>query len=389
MATIKRVISAVSGGIDSAVSTLLLKNKGYEVIGVYMQNWDLLDEKGVCSSQNDISDAEWVCQKIGIPFHVVNFVKEYWLEVFSNLVNDYESGLTPNPDILCNRHIKFEAFYKHATEELGGDAISTGHYARTTFGEYLQNFDSTKGVHLLKARDERKDQTFFLSQIHQRALQRSIFPLGDMKKSAVKKFAAAEKFAPLLKKKESMGICFIGSRNFQEFISEYVTSHPGNFVDVDSGKIVGRHDGIHQWTIGQRSRIGGCKEPFYIVEKDPSTQNIYVAMGTRHPALYTDLVMTDTPHWIHSPPPQLVKDGVLDCDFRFQHTHSLLKCQVFCAHSGRLIIRLAKPLRAITPGQYAVLYLDEECLGSARITTPGPTLHALGVNSKGMELDCR
>ncbi|XP_046402252.1 mitochondrial tRNA-specific 2-thiouridylase 1 isoform X2 [Ischnura elegans] len=333
MATIKRVISAVSGGIDSAVSTLLLKNKGYEVIGVYMQNWDLLDEKGVCSSQNDISDAEWVCQKIGIPFHVVNFVKEYWLEVFSNLVNDYESGLTPNPDILCNRHIKFEAFYKHATEELGGDAISTGHYARTTFGEYLQNFDSTKGVHLLKARDERKDQTFFLSQIHQRALQRSIFPLGDMKKSAVKKFAAAEKFAPLLKKKESMGICFIGSRNFQEFISE--------------------------------------------------------AMGTRHPALYTDLVMTDTPHWIHSPPPQLVKDGVLDCDFRFQHTHSLLKCQVFCAHSGRLIIRLAKPLRAITPGQYAVLYLDEECLGSARITTPGPTLHALGVNSKGMELDCR
>ncbi|XP_071453843.1 mitochondrial tRNA-specific 2-thiouridylase 1 isoform X2 [Hetaerina americana] len=314
MAAVKRVISAVSGGIDSAVSTLLLKSKGYEVIGVYMQNWDVLDEKGVCSSQDDISDAEWICKKIGVPFHVVNFVKEYWLEVFSCLINDYESGLTPNPDIMCNRHIKFEAFYKHAIEELGGEAISTGHYARTTFGEYLQKFDSTEGVHLLKANDRKKDQTFFLSQISQNALQRSIFPLGCLDKSTVKKIAGEGNLTPLLKKKESMGICFIGSRNFQEFISEYINTHPGNFIDIETAKIVGKHKGIHQWTIGQRCRIGGCKEPYFVIDKDSSTQDILV---------------------------------------------------------------------------YAVLYLDEECLGSARILSPGPSLHTLGVNCKNLNLDRR
>uniref|UniRef100_A0A674JFM4 Mitochondrial tRNA-specific 2-thiouridylase 1 n=1 Tax=Terrapene triunguis TaxID=2587831 RepID=A0A674JFM4_9SAUR len=256
-----------------------------------MKNWDTLDEQGVCSADKDCEDAFRVCQKLDIPFHQVSYVKEYWNEVFSYLVNEYELGRTPNPDIMCNKHIKFNYFLRYALDNLGADAVATGHYARTSLedeeifqqkhikrpqGLFRNRFEVRNAVKLLTGADHLKDQTFFLSQISQDALRRTIFPLGGLTKDFVKKIAAEHGFHHVLKRKESMGICFIGERNFENFILEYLEPRPGNFVSIEDNKVIGTHKGCFLYTIGQRAKLSGLSEAWFVVDKDATSGNIFV-----------------------------------------------------------------------------------------------------------------
>uniref|UniRef100_A0A1B6M3Q8 tRNA-5-taurinomethyluridine 2-sulfurtransferase n=1 Tax=Graphocephala atropunctata TaxID=36148 RepID=A0A1B6M3Q8_9HEMI len=374
---IHKVILGMSGGIDSSVAALILKKQGYDVSGLFMRNWNIADETGKCSIDQDFQDASRVCSIIGIPLKEANFSKEYWNFVFTDLIDQYQNGQTPNPDILCNRHIKFNKFFKYAIEKYGADAIATGHYAQTSFGPCLESYDNDKGVHLLKAVDKFKDQTFFLSQVHQDALQKTIFPLGSLTKTQVKKIALENNLFHVLKKRESTGICFIGKRNFPSFISEYLSDSEGSFVDVDTGIHVGRHRGIHHWTLGQRCRIGGNPDRLYVAKKYPNTQEILVAMGKHHLILWSKHITTSLPHWVHSAPDILTKGGVLHCDFRFQHTKPLISCKVIMKDNQSLIITLEKPLFALTPGQFAVLYKNNECLGGAKIENTAPNQYTL------------
>ncbi|KAF5275073.1 hypothetical protein FQA39_LY07010 [Lamprigera yunnana] len=378
MLKVKKVVVGISGGVDSAVTALLLKKKGFNVHGLFMKNWDIVDETGICRSDEDFQYANITCDKLKIPLIRVNFVKEYWNEVFSDLLKEYQSGATPNPDVLCNTHIKFAAFYRHAREELDADAIATGHYASTSFGPYLEDYNPQKCVRLLKALDEKKDQTLFLCQIHQAALRRTMFPLGCLIKSEVKKIAFDNGLEQIAQKKESMGICFIGSRNFSKFISEYVDDNPGNFVDIDTTEIIGQHNGIHQWTLGQRIKVGGYSIAYFVAKKDVKTNIIYVAQGTDHPALYTESLYTSQPHWISICPEEIQNGEVLECDFKFQHIENYIRCQVYKVSSG-LIVILETPRRSITPGQFAVFYKDRECLGCAKITNAGPSFQLLNL----------
>ncbi|XP_067636841.1 mitochondrial tRNA-specific 2-thiouridylase 1 [Eurosta solidaginis] len=364
----RNIVVGISGGVDSAISALLLKQKGFNVIGAFMKNWDEFDETGICSGEQDYLHAKYTCEKLDIELHVVNYVKDYWNSVFSSFLEDYQNGITPNPDILCNKYIKFDLFYKYAIQQLQGDAIATGHYAKTSFGSYLENYKENGDVHLLIPHDKFKDQTFFLSGIQRHTLSRTMFPLGDTLKSDVKNLALKNGLQRLAFKKESTGICFVGKRPFKQFIKEYINVRPGNFVDVDSGKIVGTHNGIHEWTVGQRCRLASYLHPYFVVKKDVHNNIIHVALGKENPALYNDFVYASAPNWLCENP--LHADSAeLRCRFRFQHTKPLVECSVrnTIDNPSHIMITLEKPLRAITPGQYAVLYSQTACLGSARI----------------------
>ncbi|EFX69171.1 hypothetical protein DAPPUDRAFT_202999 [Daphnia pulex] len=362
---IRRVVCGVSGGVDSSVAALLLKKKGYDVVGVFMKNWDGKDELGVCQSDKDVEVAQRTCKILNIPFFEVNFVKEYWNHVFENLLQDYQAGLTPNPDILCNYHIKFDLFFDYAKEKLDADFVATGHYARSSLG--INSVETeTENTKLLTSRDDFKDQTFFLSHIKQSSLKKTLFPIGGLLKSEVRKLASDNGLEHVSNRQNSTGICFIGRRNFQEFISEYVPNNPGPFIDVDTDEEVGQHLGIHMWTLGQRCRIGGCLKPYFVASKQPETRTIFVASGTNHPALFSKAFLSSTPHWIHSTPRELQENKTFDCFFRFQHTKPLTAAQI-AVHQSGLIVTLDRPTRALTPGQYAVFYSGQECLGCARI----------------------
>ncbi|NXT83798.1 MTU1 thiouridylase, partial [Zapornia atra] len=420
----RRVACAVSGGVDSAVAALLLRRRGYQVTGVFMKNWDPLDEQGACSVDRDCEDAYRVCQKLDIPFHQVSYVKEYWNEVFSDLLKEYELGRTPNPDIVCNKHIKFNYFLHYAMDNLGADAIATGHYARTSLEDeevfqhkhvkrpqrlFRNRFEVRNTVKLLQGADLFKDQTFFLSQISQDALRKTIFPLGDLTKSFVKKIAAEHGLHHVLKKKEawrhylfhmfflclygftttfpfqSMGVCFIGERNFENFLLEYLEPQPGNFVSIEDKKVMGTHKGWFLYTIGQRARLAGLKDAWFVVDKDVRTGDVFVAPSTNHPALYRDLLRTNRVHWIaEEPPAELVRDKMMECHFRFQHQMALVPCVLTLNQDGSVWVTLVKPARAIAPGQFAVFYKGDECLGSGKILRMGPSVYTLQ-QGKGRE----
>jgi tRNA-5-taurinomethyluridine 2-sulfurtransferase len=286
----------------------------------------------------------------------------------SDFLNDYKQGWTPNPDILCNKNIKFNLFFKHAMENLKCHAIATGHYACSSFGPFLENFDDKSEVRLLQATDSFKDQTFFLSQIHQSALRHCMFPIGYLNKHQVKEICTNEIGLPqITQKKESIGICFIGDRSFMNFIEEYIEPKPGNFVDIDNGKIVGKHKGIHCYTLGQRVGIGGVPKPYFVYRKNPETSDIFVASGTDHHLMYSDIFFTKNPCWIRKSP--FNEKSYIQCQFRFQHTKPLVDCKIVKANfdESKILVLLNEPLRSITPGQYAVFYKDNECLGSSRI----------------------
>lgn len=400
-----KVVIGMSGGVDSTVAAILLKNKGFELSGVFMKNWDERDEEGngICRADKEAEDAEMVCNRLEIPFSTVNFVKEYWNEVFEELLTDYESGSTPNPDIECNRRIKFGHFFNHCREHLGCDAVATGHYARTTYGDFLQAKMRSSCCRLLQAMDRVKDQTFFLAQVPQEALANTMFPLGSYNKEVVKKIATYSGFENIAKKKESMGICFVGKRRrgFQTFIGEYVDPNPGVFKDVDTGKVVGNHDGIHQWTVGQRIPLSGQKQKAYVVSKDLDSQTIQICFGQHHPALYSQHFYTDTPHWIDNPPNDILNNKSYRCQYRSQHTEPLSDVTISYGMSssssstngvswapnhefvdkGSLVVSLAKPERAVTCGQYAVFYYGDECLGSAKIRRVGPSLYTMNTDN--------
>lgn len=305
------------------------------------------------------------------------------MDLYSELITDYSIGLTPNPDVLCNSLIKFDKFLDYGLTELRGDAIATGHYANSSFGKYLENYSATESkktylvlillpincslsdVKLLKPSDSFKDQTLFLSQISQAALRKTMLPLGNKKKAEVKQIAKEIGLDFLLKKKESTGICFIGTRNFQDFISDYIDDKEGDFVDIDTGKVVGKHRGIHKWTVGQGCKIGGVKKPYFIAEKYRETNIILIAEGTEHPSLFSDELVTSSIHLVDPKNEELLNEEVA-CQFRFQHTKNLVNC-VVTKVGANLRVKLEKPLRALTPGQYSVFYRGNECLGSARI----------------------
>lgn len=303
----------------------------------------------------------------------------------SNFVKDYQDGLTPNPDILCNRKIKFHMFYKHVIESQKFDCFATGHYARTSFGPFLEQFEPKTDARLLKAADTFKDQTFFLSQVPQEALRLCMFPVGVLNKHEVKRIADDVGLRRIAGKKESIGICFIGDRTFQSFINDYIDIRPGSFVDIETGQVVGSHQGIHNWTVGQGCKISGSPQKRFVLRKDPATSTIFVASGTDHPLLWSDIFYTKEPVWIRKSP--FESNKIFNCQFRFQHTKPLTNCTICKANEAgdRFLVKLERPLRSITPGQFAVFYKNGECLGSSRIVDACSLINASVTSQKSRE----
>ncbi|CAD5122777.1 DgyrCDS11184 [Dimorphilus gyrociliatus] len=371
MAKIKNVVCGISGGVDSAVSAYLLKQKGFNVRGVFMKNWDSINEKGECLADHDYEIAQRVCWKLGIELTFIDFIKKYWNEVFVPMLKNYEKGFTPNPDVVCNKQIKFGSFFRYASTKLQADAIATGHYARNSYGDFLENINPADDARLLRPTDTWKDQTLFLSNINQTALRRTMFPIGTLMKSEVRNIAKDIGLDMVANRKDSTGICFIGTRNFSTFIEQYIEPKPGKFIDIETGKILGKHKGVHYWTLGQRALLSGFSKPYFIAKLDADSQNIFVASGTNHPSLFSTTFYTAEPHWIRS---QI--DTTKNVGFRFQNNQNIKECQ-FSKAGERYKVELKEPMRALTPGQYAVFYRDNECLGGAEITSIGSTLYDL------------
>ena len=353
-----RIVVGMSGGVDSSVAALLLKREGHEVIGAFMNNWEEKDEGGVCTSERDWADVRAVCARIGIPFYSVNFSREYYDRVFTHFLSEYRRGRTPNPDVLCNREIKFSAFLRFA-EELGADKLATGHFARIgcAGGEYT----------LLRAADENKDQTYFLYQIGQRALSMAMFPVGGLLKPQVRAIAR-EAGLPVSEKKDSTGVCFIGERNFKKFLSEYLPAQPGDMVTPD-GKVVGRHDGLMYYTLGQRRGLGiggsGDGRRWFVVEKDLANNRLVVQQGEDSPLLYSSACEINELHWLSDRAP--AADGAeFSCQVRLRHRQPLQDAHAVV--SGDMTrITFDAPQRAVTPGQAAVLYQGQVCLGGGTV----------------------
>ena len=355
-----RVVVGMSGGVDSSVTALLLKQAGYDVIGIFMKNWDDTDENGVCTATEDYKDVAAVAEQIGIPYYSVNFEKEYWDRVFEYFLAEYRAGRTPNPDVMCNKEVKFQAFLSYAMD-LGADYVAMGHYARVRRDE-----DGT--VHLLRGVDNNKDQTYFLNQLSQEQLQKAMFPLGHLEKPEVRKIAEEAGLATA-KKKDSTGVCFIGERNFNEFLSQYLPAKPGKMVTVD-GEIKGEHAGLMYYTIGQRQGLGiggGGKtnDPWFVIGKELSTNTLYVGQGFHNELLYADsLTATD----IHFTTNQ-EKPAVFECTAKFRYRQKDTAVTVYLDEMDptKAKVLFAEPVRAITPGQAVVFYDGEECLGGGII----------------------
>ncbi len=351
------VIVGLSGGVDSAVSAWLLKEQGYRVSALYMVNWTD-DEQGYCSAAKDFQDARAVCEELDVPLHRVDFSHEYRERVFSRFLADYAAGLTPNPDVLCNREVKFQPFREHALR-LGADFIATGHYARLASGK--------DGARLLQARDANKDQTYFLATVDRSMFERVLFPLGGLTKPEVRKIAQ-QAGLPNHRKRDSTGICFIGERPMREFLSRYLPGKPGDIED-ESGSIVGEHPGLMYFTIGQRrglnigGRRGAREAPWYVTGKDLVRNVLRVSQDAQHAALYSDRLTTRPFHWIRRPEPL-----PMAVTARIRHRQALQACSASENGDGTLTLRFQAPQRAISPGQYAVVYLGEECLGGGEIS---------------------
>ncbi|WP_027416975.1 tRNA 2-thiouridine(34) synthase MnmA [Aneurinibacillus terranovensis] len=351
-----RVVVGMSGGVDSSVAALLLKQQGYDVIGIFMKNWDDTDEFGHCTAEEDYEDVRRVCGQIGIPYYTVNFEKEYWDRVFTYFLDEYKRGRTPNPDVMCNKEIKFKAFLDRALE-LGADYLATGHYAQVDChnGEYR----------LLRSVDTRKDQTYFLNQLDQNQLSRTMFPLGHLEKTKVREIAAEASLATA-KKKDSTGICFIGERNFKEFLQSYLPANPGEMRTLD-GEVKGRHDGLMYYTLGQRHGLGiggsGSGEPWFVVGKDLENNILYVTQGTDHESLYTDRLFATDVHLIsRKEMPETFK-----CTAKFRYRQPDQGVTVHMKPDNCCEVIFDEPQRAITPGQAVVFYQGEVCLGGGTI----------------------
>lgn len=353
----------MSGGVDSALSAYLLQQQGFEVSGLYMRNWSE-HEEGYCSGQDDMESIDKVSKHLKIPWSVVDFQREYWNDVFEPALEEFSAGATPNPDVLCNREIKFKRMADYIFQHFADtDYLATGHYAR------LAKNEKTGLVDLRRSVDEGKDQTYFLIQVGQQVLGKTLFPVGGMMKTDVKR-VAEEVGLPNAKRKESMGICFVGKRKFDKFLSDYIDPEgPGDFVDVDSGKSIGRHRGIPFYTIGQAANISGMPMKYFVVGKDVEKNSIKVANSSQHPSLFSYSLRTDSFHWISGVRPELFTSDGLKCLARIRHRGALQSCRVYPTgnNSAALEVRFDEPCRAISPGQYVALYDDEICLGGGCI----------------------
>lgn len=349
-----RVVIGMSGGVDSSVAALLLKEQGYDVIGIFMKNWDDTDENGVCTATEDYNDVIRVCNQIGIPYYAVNFEKQYWDKVFTYFLEEYKAGRTPNPDVMCNKEIKFKAFLEHAIH-LGADYVATGHYARVSYrdGEYK----------MLRGLDENKDQTYFLNQLTQEQLSKVLFPIGELEKSKVREIAREAGLATAAKK-DSTGICFIGERNFKEFLSQYLPAKKGNMETFD-GEMKGKHDGLMYYTIGQRHGlgIGGSGEPWFAIGKDLKRNVLYVGQGFHHEKLYSDAIIADKISWVSI----REKPAEFTCTAKFRYRQQDHKVTVRLLEGAKVQVIFDEPIRAVTPGQAVVFYQGEECLGGGTI----------------------
>ena len=351
----KKVVLGMSGGVDSSVAALVLKEQGYEVIGVFMKNWDEKDENGHCSADDDYNDVIAVAEQIGIPYYSVNFVKEYWDRVFEYFLSELKLGRTPNPDVMCNKEIKFKAFLEYA-EKLGADYIATGHYARLTTNDKGEKV-------LLRGVDNNKDQSYFLSGLSQKQLEKVIFPLGEYEKPEIREIALKHNLKTA-KKKDSTGICFIGERNFKEFLSKYLPAIPGNIVNID-GKVLGKHTGLMYYTIGQRKGIGlgnskdGTGEPYFVVAKDMDKNELVVAQGDDSLLYSKGLVVHDL---------NLINDITFpyECSVKFRYRQDDVKAVINKVDNKYEVI-FEKPQKAVTVGQVAVIYNKEICLGGGII----------------------
>ncbi|MDO1605283.1 tRNA 2-thiouridine(34) synthase MnmA [Lactobacillus sp. YT155] len=354
----QRVVVGLSGGVDSSVSALLLKEAGYDVIGVFMKNWDETSDSGVCTATEDYEDVAKIAEQIGIPYYSVNFEKEYWDRVFTYFLDEYKKGRTPNPDVMCNKEVKFAAFLDYAMK-LDADYIAMGHYAQI-------EKDENGVVHLLRGADDNKDQTYFLSTVSQEQLQKVIFPIGHLQKSQVREIANEAGLATA-NKKDSTGVCFIGERNFKQFLSEFLPAQPGKMM-TPAGEIKGEHAGLMYYTIGQRSGLGiggngKSNDPWFVVGKDMETNTLYVDQGYENPALYAEeLVASDLS--FNTP---FNYDDEFKCTAKFRYRQKDVGVTVKLLDDNKVKVIFDQPVRAITPGQEVVFYNGDECLGGATI----------------------
>ena len=353
----KTVVVGLSGGVDSSVAALLLKNQGYRVVGLFMRNWEETDENGACTADDDFNDVVRVAGLLGIPYYTVNFAKEYRERVFSRFLQEYEAGRTPNPDVLCNREIKFGPFRAYA-RELGADFIATGHYCGVSHEGNIHR--------LLKARDAGKDQTYFLNQVTQEQLSDVLFPLANLHKSEVRKIAEDNGLATA-KKKDSTGICFIGERNFRKFLQEYLPARRGKIL-TPAGEEVGEHCGVMYYTLGQRRglELGGKKGEegrWFVVGKDVKSNILYVSHGDESP-LYSTSCTVEGVNFIPRPPER----EEFACRAKFRYRQGEQGVRVKRTGKDSLEIFFDEPQRAVTEGQYAVLYDEKQCLGGGVIT---------------------
>jgi tRNA-specific 2-thiouridylase len=352
-----QVFIGLSGGVDSAVAALLLKQAGHRLTAVFMKNWDEDDEAGHCPAEADLADARAVCARLEIELQTVSFSAEYWNRVFSYFLEEYQAGRTPNPDITCNSEIKFRAFLDHALAG-GADVIATGHYAQ---------IDNNGATRLLRGLDHNKDQSYFLHRLDQSQLKKSLFPIGHLEKSAVREIATRAGFSNH-DKKDSTGICFIGERKFSDFLARYLPGQPGEIRTLDDA-LIGEHRGLVFYTIGQRQGlgIGGRKDtpaaPWYVVDKDMERNILRVVQGVDHPALFKRRLQASQLHWIAGQLPAMP----LSCSARIRYRQSDQPCRVDIAASGQTLVEFEQPQRAITPGQSVVFYDGEVCLGGGII----------------------
>jgi tRNA-specific 2-thiouridylase len=354
----KHIIVGMSGGVDSSVTALLLKEQGHHVEGVFMKNWEEDDTDTYCPASIDMADAQAVCDQLQIELHRVNFAAEYWERVFTHFLTEYQAGRTPNPDILCNKEIKFKAFLDFAKQR-GADYIATGHYARCK--------NENNQFQLLKGLDPEKDQSYFLYALDQTQLRHSLFPVGELSKKTVRTIAKQHGFINHAKK-DSTGICFIGERKFKQFLNTYLPAKPG-LIETLEGTVLGRHDGLMFYTIGQRQglQIGGQKKamqaPWYVVDKNIDKNTLIVTQGTDHPSLFAKTLWTNSLHWISDVPPQFPLNTYAKTRYRQQEQACIIN-QIEDLYR----IDFTDAQRAVTPGQSVVFYQNDICLGGGIIT---------------------
>ncbi|EOS93793.1 tRNA 2-thiouridine(34) synthase MnmA [Erwinia tracheiphila] len=362
----KKVIVGMSGGVDSSVSAWLLQQQGYQVEGLFMKNWEEDDGEEYCTAAEDLADAQTVCDTLGIVLHTINFAAEYWDNVFEHFLQEYKAGRTPNPDILCNKEIKFKAFLEFAVEDLNADFIATGHYVRR------EDIDGKS--RLLRGLDANKDQSYFLYTLDHQQIARSLFPLGELAKPEVRRLAEQLELVTA-KKKDSTGICFIGERKFRDFLGRYLPAQPGAIISVE-GEVIGEHQGLMYHTLGQRKGLGiggirgGCEEPWYVVDKNVEKNQLVVAQGHDHPRLMSVGLIAQQLDWVDRD----VLSQPMRCTVKTRYRQEDIPCLLTLVSNDRLEVRFDEPVSAVTPGQSAVFYQGDICLGGGIIEQRLPLL---------------